>query len=149
MTASRDVATTEHRIEQRTTELAAERRWAAEHAGLGAREQELDQTLSIDAGARGRAAIQDPPGYLTRSLGPAPDDPEHRTTWERAAGTIEQYRILHDITDPERALGPELDGRIEPSLAWEQQRIAQQAHQVHELTIEHAIEPDIGYSLGP
>jgi hypothetical protein len=73
-----------------------------------------------------------------------PDDPNHRAAWERAAGTIEQYRTLHDITDPERALGPQLARRVEPNLAFEQQRVAQQAHQVHELTIVRGIEHSLG-----
>jgi hypothetical protein len=146
--ASRDVATIENRIEQRAADLAAERRWAAEHAGLGVRERDLRLTISLDVDVRGHAASNDPPGYLTRSLGPVPDDPEHRTAWERAAGTIEQYRTLHDITDPDRALGPQLDRHNEPALAWEQQRIAQQAHEVHDLAPHRAITRDRGMCLG-
>jgi hypothetical protein len=147
VTASRDVVTMEHRIEQRAADLSAERRWAAEHVGLGVRERDLRLTISLDVDARGRAGAQDPPGYLTRSLGHIPDDPEQRTTWERAAGTIEQYRALHDITDPDRALGPELDRSLEPDLAWEQQQLARQTHQVHQLTIEPRIQPDVGHRL--
>jgi hypothetical protein len=148
VTASRDIANIAHRIEQRTRELATERRWAAEHAGLGARERELDHALSIDAGARGHAVTQDPPGYLTRSLGPVPADPEQRTTWEHAAGTMEQYRALHDIIDPHRALGPELDRYSEPSLAWERERITQEANQIRELSLDRGIERHLGLILG-
>jgi hypothetical protein len=142
--AGRDLASLEHRIEQRAPDLDSARRWEADHAGMSIRERDLGATLSIDADARGHdAAARDTPGYLTRSLGPVPDDPNNRSAWERSAGTIEQYRALHDITDSERALGPELDRQCEPSLAWEQQRIAHEAHQVHAVTLE----PDLGYGL--
>jgi hypothetical protein len=141
---SRDIPRLEQRLEQRGPELAAQRQWAADYDGLAIRERELDHALSRDAGARGHVAARDTPTYLSRRLGPVPDDPNHRTAWERAAGTIEQYRTLHDITDPDRALGPQPDRSLEPDLAFEQQRIALQAHQVHELTIER----DVGHRLG-
>src|SRR5512133_1520800 len=44
--------------------------------------------------------------YLTVALGPLPEQPRARRTWEQAAHRIEAYRFEHGITDPHSALGP-------------------------------------------
>jgi hypothetical protein len=44
--------------------------------------------------------------YLTVALGPLPEQPRARRTWEQAAQRIEAYRFEHGITDPHSALGP-------------------------------------------
>ena len=36
-----------------------------------------------------------------------PDSTRGRRAWRQAAAEIEQYRRVYQITDPERALGPE------------------------------------------
>ena len=78
--ASRDMPGLEHRIAERAPELTVERRWAVDHDGLGARQRQLEHALRLDAGARGHAAAQDPPKYLTDTLGPVPDDPAASST---------------------------------------------------------------------
>jgi len=52
-----------------------------------------------------RRAINDPPGYLTRVLGPCPTDGTSVAGWIDAATLIEAYRLEHDITDKRNALG--------------------------------------------
>jgi hypothetical protein len=44
--------------------------------------------------------------YLTVALGPLPEQPRARRTWEQAAHRIDAYRFEHGITDPHSALGP-------------------------------------------
>ena len=145
VTVSSDVAAVEHRIEERAADLIAERRWAAEHAGLGTRERELDRALSLDAGARGHAASHDPPGYLIRSLGPVPDEPGRRIAWERVAGRVEQHRSVHAITDPDRALGPHLEWNDPSDRAIEQQPLERQAQHIQHAAPGH----DLAHHHGP
>jgi hypothetical protein len=45
--------------------------------------------------------------HLVGALGPMPVDRGGRERWQRAAVTIEGYRLRWDITDPARALGTE------------------------------------------
>jgi hypothetical protein len=66
-------------------------------------------------------AAHDPPGYLTRTLGPVPgDQPGHRR-WLDAATSIETYRLEHGITDKRSPLGPEPHGAVD-RLVWQQAR---------------------------
>jgi hypothetical protein len=53
----------------------------------------------------GRGA--DRPGYVLEALGPVPASTRGRRAWRQAATEIEHYRHTHQITDPDRALGPE------------------------------------------
>jgi hypothetical protein len=41
------------------------------------------------------------------ALGPVPDSTRGKRAWRQAAAEIEHYRRSYQITDPERALGPE------------------------------------------
>jgi hypothetical protein len=49
----------------------------------------------------------DRPGYVLETLGPVPDSTRGKRAWRHAAAEIEHYRRTYQITDPERALGPE------------------------------------------
>ena len=44
---------------------------------------------------------------VTTPVGPVPDSTRGRRPWRQAAAQIEDYRRSYQITDPERALGPE------------------------------------------
>jgi hypothetical protein len=41
------------------------------------------------------------------ALGPVPESTRGRRAWRQAAAQIEDYRRTYQITDPDRALGPE------------------------------------------
>jgi hypothetical protein len=49
----------------------------------------------------------DRPGYVLEALGPVPESTRGKRTWRQAAAKIEHYRRSYQISDPERALGPE------------------------------------------
>ena len=49
----------------------------------------------------------DRPSYVLEALGPVPVSTRGRRTWRQAAAQIEDYRRSYQITDPDRALGPE------------------------------------------
>ena len=94
------VAAIDRQIEQIDTELAElptpihVRQLTAKHAAL---------TRQLRHAAETRLArhTQDhPPDYLTAALGPRPD--ERPSTWDRAAVTLEDYRLRWSITDPDR-----------------------------------------------
>ena len=50
---------------------------------------------------------QERPGYVLEALGPVPESTRGRRAWRQAAAEIEDYRHTYQITDPDRALGPE------------------------------------------
>ncbi|MGD9795946.1 MAG: MobF family relaxase [Acidimicrobiia bacterium] len=49
--------------------------------------------------------VQDPPSYITKTLGPRPADRRHDKVWVRTVVQIEQYRFDHDITDHRTLIG--------------------------------------------
>ena len=56
--------------------------------------------------------LERPAPYLSTALGPLPDQPRTRRTWEQAATRIEAYRFDYAVTDPRHALGsPPTDNR--------------------------------------
>src|SRR5438309_6574562 len=57
------------------------------------------------ARTRGWTKLIGKPDYLTGELGPYPDRPSQRRTWERAATRIEMYRESFGVTDEKSALG--------------------------------------------
>jgi hypothetical protein len=65
------------------------------------------RTLAWQWRATGLAVEQDRPGYVVEALGPVPESTRGRRAWRQAAAEIQQYRRTYQITDPERALGPE------------------------------------------
>jgi hypothetical protein len=65
------------------------------------------RTLAWQRRATGVAVEADRPGYVVEALGPVPASTRGRRAWRQAAAEIEQYRHTYQITNPERALGPE------------------------------------------
>ena len=65
------------------------------------------RSLAWQRRATGVAVESDRPDYVLEALGPVPASTRGRRAWRRAAAEIEQYRRSYQITDPERALGPE------------------------------------------
>jgi hypothetical protein len=59
------------------------------------------------APATGLAVEQERPGYILEALGLVPESTRGRRAWRQAAAQIEDYRRTYQITDPDRALGPE------------------------------------------
>jgi conjugative relaxase-like TrwC/TraI family protein len=81
--------------------------WLEANAHLGPTYREIVRTLAWQRRATGLAIEQERPGYVLEALGPVPESTRGRRTWRQAAAQIEQYRRSYQITDPERALGPE------------------------------------------
>lgn len=61
--------------------------------------------------------VQDPPSYITKTLGPRPKDRDHDRVWVRAVVEVERYRMEHNITDGRTLLGPQPSDR-ESARAW-------------------------------
>jgi conjugative relaxase-like TrwC/TraI family protein len=81
--------------------------WDAERRQLRERAAELDMQLSMRRREHLRDALRYPSPYLLSALGPPPDQPRARRTWQQAAHRIEAHRFDHAITDSRDALGPE------------------------------------------
>jgi hypothetical protein len=65
------------------------------------------RALAWQRRATGLAVEADRPDYVLEALGPVPASTRGRRAWRHAAAEIEQYRRSYQLTDPERALGPE------------------------------------------
>ena len=65
------------------------------------------RALAWQQRATGIAVEQERPGYVLEALGPAPASTRGRRAWRQAAAEIEHYRRSYQLTDPDRALGPE------------------------------------------
>jgi hypothetical protein len=65
------------------------------------------RTLAWQRRATGLAVEADRPGYVLDALGPVPASTRGRRAWRQAAAEIQQYRRTYNISDPDRALGPE------------------------------------------
>jgi conjugative relaxase-like TrwC/TraI family protein len=81
--------------------------WLEANAHLGSAYRDVVRTLAWQGRATGLAVEDDRPGYVLEALGPVPESTRGRRAWRQAAAEIEQYRRTYNITDPERALGPE------------------------------------------
>jgi hypothetical protein len=81
--------------------------WLEANAHLGPQYRQVMRTLAWQRRATGLAVEADRPGYVLEALGPVPESTRGRRTWRQAAAQIEDYRRSYDITDPDRALGPE------------------------------------------
>jgi len=81
--------------------------WLEANAHLGSQYRQVVRALAWQRRATGVAIEVDRPGYVLDALGPVPESTRGRRAWRRAAGEIEQYRHAYQITDPDRALGPE------------------------------------------
>jgi len=81
--------------------------WLEANVSLGPQYRQVVRTLAWQRCATGLAIEQDRPGYVLEALGPVPESTRGRRAWRHAAAQIEQYRRSYQITDPDRALGPE------------------------------------------
>jgi hypothetical protein len=84
--------------------------WLEANAHLGPQYRQVVRTLAWQRRATGVAAEANRPGYVLEALGPVPASTRGRRAWRHAAAQIEQYRHTYQITDPDRALGPEPHG---------------------------------------
>jgi hypothetical protein len=81
--------------------------WLEANAHLGPQYRQVLRTLAWQRRATGLAVEADRPGYVLEALGPVPESTRGRRAWRQAAAELEQYRRTYQITDPDRALGPE------------------------------------------
>jgi hypothetical protein len=81
--------------------------WLEANAHLGPQYRQVMRTLAWQRRATGLAIEQERPSYVLEALGPVPESTRGRRAWRQAAAEIEQYRRSYQITDPDRALGPE------------------------------------------
>jgi conjugative relaxase-like TrwC/TraI family protein len=81
--------------------------WLEANAHLGPQYRQVVRALAWQRRAAGLAVEADCPGYVLEVLGPVPESTRGRRAWRHAAAEIEQYRRTYQVTDPERALGPE------------------------------------------
>jgi len=81
--------------------------WLEANAHLGPQYRQVMRILAWQRRATGLAIEADRPGYVLEALGPVPASTRGKRAWRQAAAEIEQYRRSYQITDPERALGPE------------------------------------------
>jgi conjugative relaxase-like TrwC/TraI family protein len=81
--------------------------WLEANAHLGPQYRQVMRTLAWQRRASGLAGEADRPGYVLEALGPVPESTRGWRAWRQAAGQIEDYRRSYQITDPDRALGPE------------------------------------------
>jgi hypothetical protein len=87
--------------------------WLEANVDLGPAYREVVRTLAWQRRATGLAVEADRPGYVLEALGPVPASTRGRRAWRQAAAEIEQYRRAYQITDPDRALGPEPQDRAQ------------------------------------
>jgi hypothetical protein len=81
--------------------------WLEANAQLGPQYRQVVRTLAWQRRATGLAVEQERPAYLLQTLGPVPESTRGRRAWRQAAAQIEHYRRTYQVTDPDRALGPE------------------------------------------
>jgi hypothetical protein len=81
--------------------------WLEANAHLGLQYRQVVRTLAWQRRATGLAVEQERPAYVLEALGPVPASTRGRRAWRLAAAELEQYRRTYQVTDPERALGPQ------------------------------------------
>jgi hypothetical protein len=81
--------------------------WLEANAHLGPQYRQVVRALAWQRRATGLAVEADRPGYVLEALGPVPASTRGRRAWRQAAAEIEHYRHAYQITEPDRALGPE------------------------------------------
>jgi hypothetical protein len=94
--------------------------WLEANAHLGPQYRQVLRTLAWQRRATGVAVEADRPSYVLEALGPVPASTRGRRAWRQAAVEIEHYRRAYEVTDPERALGPEPD---DPTQRADRQRV--------------------------
>jgi conjugative relaxase-like TrwC/TraI family protein len=81
--------------------------WLEANAPLGPQYRQVVRALAWQHRATGLAVEQERPTYVLEALGPVPESTRGRRAWRLAAAQIEHYRRTYQVTDPERALGPD------------------------------------------
>jgi hypothetical protein len=81
--------------------------WLEANFHLGPQYRQVLRALAWQRRATGLAVEADRPGYVLEALGPVPESTRGPRAWRQAAAEIEDYRRSYQITDPDRALGPE------------------------------------------
>jgi hypothetical protein len=81
--------------------------WLEANAHLGPQYRQVVRALAWQRRATGVAIEADRPCHVLVALGPVPESTRGRRAWRQAAAQIEDYRRTYQITDPDRALGPE------------------------------------------
>jgi hypothetical protein len=99
------------RIDTQVTALYASQQRRQSHLVVhGANQRDLGASDSV-FGERIRQntvrSVQDPPTYITKTLGPRPTEPAKGRAWVSAVVAIAQNRVVHDLTDRRTAIGPE------------------------------------------
>jgi AAA domain len=124
--------------------------WLEGNAQLGPAYREVVRALAWQRRATGLAVEVDRPGHVLATLGPVPESTRGRRAWRYAAAEIERYRHTYQITDPDRALGPEPADRAQRADRQQaytaiervhgKQRAADRTHQ-RQPTSEHSRQP--------
>src|SRR4029450_5538542 len=81
--------------------------WSEANAQLARQYRQVMRPLAWQRRATGLAIEQERPGYVLEALGPGPASTRGRRARRQAAGQNNGYTRTYQITDRERALGPE------------------------------------------
>jgi Mrp family chromosome partitioning ATPase len=103
--AEGEIAAAAERERNLTSSLPDRTAWDAERRALRERAAELNAELSARRREHLRVALERPAPYLTEALGPFPEQPRARRTWQQAATRIEAYRFDHTVTATHHPLG--------------------------------------------
>jgi len=115
---------------ERELRLHQQRRdgWLEANAHLSSQYRQVVRALAWQRRATGLAVEADRPGYVLQELGPVPESTRGQRAWRQAAAEIEQYRSTYQITDPERALGPQPH---DPAQRADRQRVRMAIQRIH------------------
>jgi conjugative relaxase-like TrwC/TraI family protein len=102
--------------------------WLEANAHLGPQYRQVVRALAWQRRATGLAVEHECPGYVLEALGPVPASTRGRRAWRHAAAEIEHYRRSYQITDSDRALGPEPH---DPAKRADRQRVRTAIERVH------------------
>jgi hypothetical protein len=83
--------------------------WDRSHPGVRDRLTIYEDALEVATELQARRLLAHDPMVAVRVLGAQPRTPAQRTVWDRGAQAISSYRVTHQITSPDTALGPEPD----------------------------------------
>ena len=87
--------------------------WLEANAHLGPQYRQVVRALAWQRRASGLAVEQERPAHVLQALGAVPESTRGRRAWRQAAGEIEYYRHTYGINDPDWALGPEPNNRVQ------------------------------------
>ncbi|MDP8960365.1 MAG: AAA family ATPase, partial [Actinomycetota bacterium] len=103
----------------------------------------LTTNLYWTASRRVAGFERDCPAYLATTIGTPPAKPHHCQGWQKAASSVEQYRLRWGVTEPDRPLGPE----PADALQRDDHRWAAMAIERHRHELDREVTP--GRSRGP